>query len=141
MSSIVTDDGKMRAAVAAAALMTILTAALNVLAAVALSSVVGASDEFRALQVGPVAFATTIGMAAGAALLAVMRRRWPHTADRRFAIVALIAGVASCSAPLSMLAADPGTVDGWSRGAVWSLVPLHLIPTVAAAALPRATRG
>jgi hypothetical protein len=140
MSSIVTGRDETRTSLTRATLVTALTVVINLLAAAVLSAAVSASDEFQALQSGPVAFATAVAMAAGVGLLAAMRKRWSRAADRRFTIIAVVVGVASCVAPLSMLGADAETVDGWSAAAVWSLLPLHLIPTVAAAALPAVTR-
>lgn len=140
MDQIVDEQVAQRIAIGPAVIVVAATVALNLLVAAVLASVFDVSDEFQGLQAGPVVFATTLGMVGGVGVLAVMRRRWPRTADRRFTAIAIGLGLLSCVAPLSMLAADPDTVDGWSRAAVWSLVPLHLIPTAAAAALPQITR-
>lgn len=140
MNKTVTEQEKRRTAFVPALILVVATAVLNLVVAAALVNLLDVSDDFRALQFGPVLFATVVAMAGCVIVLAAMRHRWPENADRRFMTTALVVGLLSCIAPLSMLGADADTVDGWSRAAVLSLLPLHLIPTGAAALMPRVTQ-
>lgn len=127
-----------RAGVARGAALVVGTTAVNVLAAVGAVAALDLSEDFEALQPGAIGAATAIGMLIGVALLAVLRRVRPATADRRYPIAVILGGLVSMAGPAS-LASNDGTVAGWSAGAVWTLAALHVIPTLAALALPRLT--
>lgn len=112
------------------------TTAVNVLAAVGIVAAFDLSTDFEALQPVAIGGATFISMLIGLGMLAVMRRAWRATADRRFTIAVIVGGLLSMAGPAS-LASNDSSIVGWSAGAVWALVPLHLIPMFAALALPR----
>lgn len=112
------------------------TTAVNVLAAVGIVAAFDLSTDFEALQPAAIGGSTFISMLIGVGMLAVMRRAWRAAADRRYAIAVIVGGLLSMAGPAS-LASNDGSIAGWSAGAVWALVPLHLIPMFAALALPR----
>ncbi len=112
------------------------TTAVNVVAALGLVAAFDLSKDFEALQPGAIGGSTAIGMLVGLGLLALLRRLGPATADRRYAIAVVVGGLLSMAGPAS-LASNDGSVPGWSAGAVWALVPLHVIPMLAALVLPR----
>lgn len=112
------------------------TTVVNVLAAVGIVAAFDLSEDFEALQPGAIGGATLISMLFGVGLLAVLRRVWPAVADRRYAIAVVVGGLLSMAGPAS-LASNDGSIAGWSAGAVWALVPLHILPMLAALALPR----
>lgn len=118
--------------------LTVGTTVVNVLAALGIVAAFDLSEDFEALQPGAIGGATFISMLLGVGLLALIRRRWPAAADRRFAMAVIVGGLLSMAGPAS-LASNDGSIAGWSAGAVWALVPLHVIPMIAALALPRIT--
>lgn len=122
--------------VARVAGLVVATIVVNVVAALGLVAAFDLSDDFEALQPGAIGGSTAIGMLVGVGLLALLRKVWPATADRRYTIAVVVGGLLSMAGPAS-LASNDGTVAGWSAGAVWALVPLHIIPTLAALVIPR----
>jgi hypothetical protein len=66
----------------------------------------------------------------GGAVFAVIARRWPTDAVRRFTIVAIVALVASLAAPLSLLGATQAQWPGVSTTAAFALIPLHAVAAI-----------
>jgi hypothetical protein len=112
------------------------TTVANVVAAIGIVAAFDLSTDFEALQPGAIGGATLISTLLGVATLVGLRRMGPASADRRYAIAVIVGGLLSMAGPAS-LASNDGSIVGWSAGAVWALVPLHLIPMFAALALPR----
>ena len=64
----------------------------------------------------------------GGVVFAVIARRWPTDAVRRFTIVAIVVLIVSLAAPLSLLGATQSEwTPGVSTTAVFALIPLHVV--------------
>lgn len=111
---------------------TLIAATISALANVALATALrlgfGIDPAFRPLNPAGVAVLTFAFTCIGGVVFAVIARRWPTDAVRRFTIVAIVVLVVSLAAPLSLLGA---TQSQWSVGAsttaVSALIPLHVV--------------
>ena len=64
----------------------------------------------------------------GGVVFAVIARRWPTDAVRRFTFVAIVVLIVSLAAPLSLLGATQSQwTSGVSTTAVFALIPLHVV--------------
>jgi peptidoglycan/LPS O-acetylase OafA/YrhL len=116
--------------------------AVAVLAAVALSQVlaaaVDADPDFLALQPGPVAAASAVGVLLGAAAYVALRRLGR---PRLFLPLIAVGALLSLGGPLGLLGASQADQPGVSDAAALALVPLHLlVAVVVAVVLPRRAR-
>jgi Family of unknown function (DUF6069) len=104
------------------------SALVNVVLATALRIGLGIDPAFRPLNPAGVAVLTFAFTCIGGAVFAVIARRWPSDAVRRFTIVAIVVLIVSLAAPLSLLGATQGEwTVGVSTTAVLALIPLHLV--------------
>jgi hypothetical protein len=104
----------------------------NLVLSQALAAAVDADPDFVALQPGPVAVTSLVGVLLGAAAYAVLRR-----IGRQRLFVPLVAAGAllSLGGPLSLLGATPAAQPGVTDAAALALIPLHLLVAVVAAAV------
>jgi hypothetical protein len=63
-------------------------------------------------------------------VFAVIARRWPTDAVRRFTIVAIVVLIVSLAGPLSLLGATQAQQPGVSTPAGFALVPLHVVAAI-----------
>jgi hypothetical protein len=98
----------------------------NLVLSQVLAAAVDADPDFLALQAGPVAVASAVGVLLGAALYAVLRRL------RRPRLLVRWSRRAPCSArrPLGLLGATQAEQPGVSDAAALALIPLHLLVAV-----------
>ena len=111
---------------------TLIAATISALANVALATALriglGIDPAFRPLNPAGVAVLTFAFTCIGGVVFAVIARRWPTDAVRRFTIVAIVVLIISLAAPLSLLGATQGEWTlGVSTTAVLALIPLHLV--------------
>ena len=66
----------------------------------------------------------------GGVVFALIARRWPTDAVRRFTIVAIVVLIGSLAAPLSLLGATQAQSPGVSTTAVLALIPLHAVAAI-----------
>jgi hypothetical protein len=114
---------------------TLIAATISALANVALATALriglGIDPAFRPLNPAGVAVVTFAFTCIGGVVFAVIARRWPTDAVRRFTIVAIVVLLVSLAAPLSLLGATQSqwTVGG-STTAVLALIPLHVFAAI-----------
>jgi hypothetical protein len=111
---------------------TLLAATISALANVALATALriglGIDPEFRPLSPAGVAVLTFAFTCIGGVVFAVIARRWPTDAVRRFTFVAIVVLIVSLAAPLSLLGATQSQwTSGVSTTAVFALIPLHVV--------------
>ena len=104
-----------------------ISALANVTLATALRIGLGVDAVFRPLSPAGVAVVTVAFTCIGGVVFAVIARRWPTDAVRRFTIVAIVALIVSLAAPLSLLGATQASGPGVSTTAVSALIPLHVV--------------
>ena len=110
----------------------------NVALSQALRAVVDADPDFIALQPGPVAVASAVGVLLGVAAYAVLRRLGRK---RLFLPLVAVGALLSLGGPLGLLGATQAAQPGVSDAAALALIPLHLlVAAVVAAVLPRRAR-
>jgi hypothetical protein len=103
-----------------------------------LAAAVDADPDFLALQPGPVAAASAVGVLLGAALLVVLRRLGRQ---RLLVPLVLIGALLSLAGPLGLLGATQAEQPGVSDAAALALIPLHLlVAAVVAVVLPTRSR-
>jgi Family of unknown function (DUF6069) len=108
-----------------------ISALLNVALATALRIGLGIDLAFRPLNPAGVAVLTFAFTCIGGVVFALIARRWPTDAVRRFTVVAIVVLVVSLSAPLSLLGASQSQWTlGGSTTAVLALIPLHVIAAI-----------
>jgi hypothetical protein len=115
---------------------------VSVVAGVALSqvlrAVVDADPDFLALQPGPVAVASAVGVLLGVAAYALLRRLGR---ERLFLPLVAIGALLSLGGPLGLLGATQEAQPGVSDAAALALIPLHLlVAVVVAVVLPGRAR-
>jgi hypothetical protein len=110
---------------------TLIAAAISALANVALATALriglGIDPVFRPLSPAGVAVLTFAFTCIGGVVFAVIARRSPTDAVRRFTIVAIIVLIVSLTAPLSLLGTTETQSPGVSTTAVFALIPLHVV--------------
>ena len=111
---------------------TLIAATISALANVALATALriglGIDPVFRPLSPAGVAVLTFAFTCIGGVVFAVIARRWPTDAVRRFTIVAIVVLIVSLAAPLSLLGATQSEwTPGVSTTAVFALIPLHVV--------------
>jgi Family of unknown function (DUF6069) len=108
-----------------------ISAFANVALATALRIGLGIDPAYRPLNPAAVAVLTFAFTCVGGVVFAVIARRWPTDAVRRFTIVAIVVLIVSLAAPLSLLGA---TQSQWTLGAsttaVLALIPLHVVAAI-----------
>ena len=113
---------------------TLRAASISALANVALGSALraglGVDPVFAPLQPGPIIVITVASTFIGGAVFAVIARRWPTDAARRFTIVAILVDIVSLAAPISLLGATEAQRPGVSTLAALALVPLHVVAAI-----------
>jgi hypothetical protein len=113
---------------------TIIAATVSALANVALATAlrIGLDIDpvFRPLSPAGVAVVTFAFTCIGGIVFAVIARRWPTDAVRRFTIVAIVVLAVSLAAPLSLLGATQAQSPGVSTTAVLALIPLHIVAAI-----------
>jgi len=113
---------------------TLIAATISALANVALATAfrigLGIDPVFRPLSQAGVAVLTFAFTCIGGVVLAVIARRWPTDAVRRFTIVAIVMLIVSLAAPLSLLGATRAEWPGVSTAAVFALIPLHVVAAI-----------
>lgn len=107
-----------------------ISAVVNVVLASALRIGLGVDPVFRPLSPGGVAGLTFVFTCVGGVVFAVIARRWPTDAVRRFTIVAIVVLIVSLALPLSLLGATQAQWPGVSTTAVVALIPLHVIAAI-----------
>ena len=107
-----------------------ISAVINVALATALRTGLGIDPVFRALAPAGVAVLTVLNTCIGGMVFAVIARRWPADAVRRFTIVAIVVLILSLVAPLSLLGATTAQEPGVSTTAALALIPLHVVAAV-----------
>jgi Family of unknown function (DUF6069) len=107
-----------------------ISALANVALATALRIGLGIDPVFRPLSPPGVAVLTVAFTCIGGAVFAVIARRWPTDAVRRFTIVAIVVLIVSLVAPLSLLGATQAQSPGVSTTAVFALIPLHAVAAI-----------
>ena len=114
---------------------TLIAATISALANVALATALriglGIDPAFRPLNPAGVAVLTFAFTCVGGVVFAVIARRWPTDAVRRFTIVAIVVLIVSLAAPLSLLGATQSQwTSGVSTTAVLALIPLHIVAAI-----------
>jgi hypothetical protein len=113
---------------------TLIAATVSALANVALATAfrigLGIDPVFRPLSQAGVAVLTFAFTCIGGVVFAVIARRWPTDAVRRFTIVAIVMLIVSLAAPLSLLGATRAEWPGVSTAAVFALIPLHVVAAI-----------
>jgi hypothetical protein len=113
---------------------TLVAATISALANVALSTALrialGIDAVFRPLSPAGVAVVTVAFTCIGGVVFAVIARRWPTDAVRRFTMVAIAALIISLALPLSLLRATQAEWPGVSTTAVFALIPLHVVAAI-----------
>jgi hypothetical protein len=113
---------------------TLIAATISALANVALATALriglGIDPVFRPMSPAGVAVLTFALTCIGGVVFAVIARRWPTDAVRRFTIVAIVVLIVSLAAPLSLLGATPAQSPGVSTTAVLALIPLHVVAAI-----------
>ena len=113
---------------------TLIAATVSALANVALATAfrigLGIDPVFRPLSQAGVAVLTFAFTCIGGVVFAVIARRWPTDAVRRFTIVAIVMLIVSLAAPLSLLGATRAEWPGVSTAAVFALMPLHVVAAI-----------
>jgi cell shape-determining protein MreD len=107
-----------------------ISALANVTLATALRIGLGIDPVFRPLSPAGVAVLTFAFTCIGGVVFAVIARRWPTDAVRRFTIVAIVVLIVSLAAPLSLLGATQAQSPGVSTTAVLALIPLHVVAAI-----------
>ena len=107
-----------------------ISALVNVALATALRIGLGIDPVFRPLSAGGVAGLTFVFTCIGGVVFAVIARRWPTDAVRRFTIVASVVLIVSLAAPLSLLGPTQADWPGVSTTAVFALIPLHAVAAI-----------
>jgi uncharacterized protein DUF6069 len=102
----------------------------NVALATALRIGLDIDPVFRPLSPAAVAVLTFVFTCIGGVAFAVIARRWPTDAVRRFTIVAIVVLIVSLGAPLSLLGATQAQWPGVSTTAVAALIPLHFVAAI-----------
>lgn len=104
----------------------------------ALAAAVDADPDFVALQAGPVAVASAIGVLLGVAAFVVLRRLGRESL---FVPLVVIGALLSLGGPIGLLDATQAQQPGVTDAAALALVPLHLlVAAVVAVVLPRRAR-
>jgi hypothetical protein len=113
---------------------TLIAATISALANIALATALriglGSDPVFRPLSPASVAVLTFAFTCIGGVVFAVIARRWPTDAVRRFTIVAIVMLIVSLAAPLSLLGATQAQWPGVSTTAVFALIPLHVVAAI-----------
>jgi hypothetical protein len=110
----------------------------NVALSQALAAAVDADPDFLALQPGPVAVASAVGVLLGVAAYAVLRRLGR---ERLFLPLVAVGALLSLGGPLGLLGATQAAQPGVSDAAALALIPLHLlVAAVVAVVLPGRAR-
>jgi hypothetical protein len=113
---------------------TLIAATISALANVALATALriglGIDPVFAPLSPAAVAVVTVAFTCVGGVVFAVIARRWPTDAVRRFTIVAIVVLIVSLAAPLSLLGATQVQRPGVSTTAVLALIPLHVVAAI-----------
>jgi Family of unknown function (DUF6069) len=107
-----------------------ISALANVALATALRIALGIDPVFGPLSPAAVAVVTVAFTCIGGVVFAVIARRWPTDAVRRFTIVAIVVLIVSLAAPLSLLGATQAERPGVSTTAVLALIPLHVVAAI-----------
>jgi Family of unknown function (DUF6069) len=107
-----------------------ISALANVVLATVLRIALGIDPAFRPLSPAGVAALTVAFTCIGGVVFAVIARRWPTDAVRRFTIVASVVLIVSLAAPLSLLGATQAQSPGVSTTAVVALIPLHAVAAI-----------
>lgn len=108
----------------------VISALANVALGAALRSGFAVDPAFAPLTPASiVVFTVTLTLVGGAAFAVIARRR-PTDAVRRFTIVAVVVGIVSPGAPLSLLGASRAEWFGVSTVAALALMPLHMVAAV-----------
>lgn len=114
--------------------VTLIAATISALANVILATVLriglGIDPVFGPLGPAGVAVLTFALTCIGGVVFAVIARRWPADAVRRFTIVAIVVLIVSLVAPLSLLGATPAQSPGVSTTAALALIPLHAVAAI-----------
>jgi hypothetical protein len=119
-----------------------IAAVANVVLATALRIGLAIDPVFAPLSPAAVAVVTLALTCAGGVVFAVIARRWPTDAVRRFTIVAIAVLIVSLTAPLNLLGATETERPGVSTSAVLALIPLHVVAaTVLVVAIRRSFRS
>jgi peptidoglycan/LPS O-acetylase OafA/YrhL len=110
----------------------------NLVLSQVLAAAVDADPDFLALQPGPVATASAVGVLLGAALFAILRR---INRQRLFVPLVVVGALLSLAGPLGLLGATQESQPGVSDAAALALIPLHLlVAAVVAVVLPSRSR-
>ena len=113
---------------------TLVAATISALVNVALATVLriglGIDPVFAPLSPAAVAVFTVVNTCIGGAVFALIARRWPTDAVRRFTIVAIAALIVSLAAPLSLFGANQAQQPGVSTTAALALIPLHVVAAI-----------
>jgi hypothetical protein len=107
-----------------------ISALANVALATALRIALGIDPVFAPLSPAAVGVITVAFTCVGGAVFAVIARRWPTDAVRRFTIVAIVVLIVSLAAPLSLLGQTQAERPGVSTTAVLALIPLHVVAAI-----------
>jgi hypothetical protein len=108
----------------------VISALANVALGAALRSGLAIDPVFAPLTPASiVVFTVTLTLVGGAAFAVIARRR-PTDAVRRFTIVAVVVGIVSLGAPLSLLGASQAEWPGVSTVVALALMPLHMVAAV-----------
>jgi hypothetical protein len=98
--------------------------------ATALRIGLGIDPVFAPLSPAAVAVLTFAFTCVGGVVFAVIGRRWPTDAVRRFTIVAIVVLIVSLSAPLGLLGETQAQRPGVSTTAALALIPLHVVAAI-----------
>jgi hypothetical protein len=110
----------------------------NLVLSQALAAAVDADPDFLALQPGPVAVASAVGVLLGLAAHLVLRRLGR---ERLFLPLLAVGALLSLAGPLGLLGASQADQPGVSDAAALALIPLHLlVAVVVAVVMPRRAR-
>ena len=109
----------------------VISALANVALGAALRSGLAIDPVFAPLGPASIVVFTVALTLVGGAVFAVIARRRPTDAVRRFTIVAVVAAVVSLVAPLSLLGATQTQWPGVSTVAALALMPLHVVAAIA----------
>jgi Family of unknown function (DUF6069) len=107
-----------------------ISALANVAIATALRIGLGVDPIFAPLSPVAVAVITIAFTCIGGVVFAIIARRWPTDAVRRFTIVAIVVLIVSLAAPLNLLGATQAQRPGVSTTAVFALIPLHFVAAI-----------
>ena len=105
----------------------VIASIVNVALGLVLRTGLAIDPAFPPLAPAAIVVFTVVFTLIGGAVFAVMVRRRPADAVRRFTILAVVVLILSLAAPLSLLGATEAQWPGVSTTAALALVPLHLV--------------